>query len=224
MDKLYIIEWRNSDARYYVDIIPQSFLETFVALRKQTHPMVGRLGEVKDDVIIATCDVEPLPDGSLLLRYGGDNAAANAEADVYVGDVRINRSHFEGATTLDWRGPEDADFTPLPVKVAAVFSEGSKKSATRLIPDRSSYLRTLVHALGQHRGECEACGIKPHPGYGDAGSAMFEAHHIAPLRKGPRLTGLADLAYLCANCHRVITRMGDPDINEFIQQIRDAAK
>ncbi|MNW10501.1 HNH endonuclease [compost metagenome] len=37
--------------------------------------------------------------------------------------------------------------------------------------------------------------------------AMFEAHHLVPLAEtGERKTRLADLALLCACCHRLIHR------------------
>jgi 5-methylcytosine-specific restriction protein A len=53
---------------------------------------------------------------------------------------------------------------------------------------------------------CEACGFEPAGRYGDRGRVLIECHHTRPvhtLRPGES-TRLADLALLCANCHRAI--------------------
>lgn len=54
---------------------------------------------------------------------------------------------------------------------------------------------------------CEACGFSFVKTYGDAAGDYIEAHHRVPLSalKGePTNTVIADLAPLCANCHRVL--------------------
>jgi hypothetical protein len=53
---------------------------------------------------------------------------------------------------------------------------------------------------------CEACGMNFAEVYGDIGTGYIEAHHKTPismLQEGAKTT-LADLAGLCANCHRII--------------------
>jgi 5-methylcytosine-specific restriction protein A len=53
---------------------------------------------------------------------------------------------------------------------------------------------------------CEACGFDFAERYGERGWGFVECHHTRPvhtLRPGER-TRLADLALLCANCHRMI--------------------
>jgi 5-methylcytosine-specific restriction protein A len=54
--------------------------------------------------------------------------------------------------------------------------------------------------------ECEACGFDFSVNYGELGVGFAECHHRLPLASlGPRTgTRLADLAILCANCHRMI--------------------
>ncbi|WP_405140686.1 HNH endonuclease [Sphaerisporangium sp. NBC_01403] len=43
--------------------------------------------------------------------------------------------------------------------------------------------------------------------YGDCGAGYIECHHVIPLHQaGEGLTKLADLALICANCHRMIHR------------------
>jgi HNH endonuclease len=53
---------------------------------------------------------------------------------------------------------------------------------------------------------CEACGMNFTEVYGAIGEGYIEAHHKIPismLQEGAKTT-LADLAGLCANCHRII--------------------
>ena len=55
------------------------------------------------------------------------------------------------------------------------------------------------------RLECGACGFDFERAYGKLGTGFAECHHVAPvseLRPGQR-TNLADLAIVCANCHRM---------------------
>jgi 5-methylcytosine-specific restriction protein A len=56
--------------------------------------------------------------------------------------------------------------------------------------------------------ECEVCGFDSQAVYGDLGHGFAECHHIKPLAElepGQR-TRLADLAIVCANCHRMLHR------------------
>lgn len=54
---------------------------------------------------------------------------------------------------------------------------------------------------------CEACGLEFYRQYGVAGAGYIECHHRVPLSEsGEITTRLADLALLCANCHRVAHR------------------
>jgi 5-methylcytosine-specific restriction protein A len=65
--------------------------------------------------------------------------------------------------------------------------------------------RKKQQVLDQH-GElrCEACDVAPEQRYGEAGRRALEVHHRLPLVEGVRSTRVADLALLCANCHRAI--------------------
>lgn len=69
---------------------------------------------------------------------------------------------------------------------------------------------------------CEACGLDPVGLYGDIGDAVIECHHLRPLAdSGPRTTRLADLALLCASCHRAIHQVRpSPAICTFAASIR----
>ncbi|MBT2493868.1 HNH endonuclease, partial [Streptomyces sp. ISL-96] len=52
--------------------------------------------------------------------------------------------------------------------------------------------------------QCEVCAFHFGRTYGALGEGYIEVHHVLPLHiSGPRETKLEDLAFLCANCHRM---------------------
>jgi len=57
-----------------------------------------------------------------------------------------------------------------------------------------------------NRLACEACGFDFAASYGDLGYGFAECHHTVPIAEltEDHRTRLADLAILCANCHRMI--------------------
>lgn len=70
---------------------------------------------------------------------------------------------------------------------------------------RAAKLSSVRAAGGQIA--CEVCGFDFESRYGDVGAGYIEVHHVRPLHdSGPTKTRLADLALLCANCHRMIHR------------------
>ena len=65
---------------------------------------------------------------------------------------------------------------------------------------------TAVQASGMPI-ECEVCGFNFGSTYGPRGEGYIEVHHRKPLHvSGPTRTRPADLALLCANCHRMCHR------------------
>lgn len=72
--------------------------------------------------------------------------------------------------------------------------------------------RALVQAkkkdvLQKHgRLQCEACSFDFAEAYGPIGDGIIDIHHIKPVHtlKPGETTKLAELALLCANCHRII--------------------
>lgn len=93
---------------------------------------------------------------------------------------------------------------------AASSSEGERKLRSHFVRERSPRLRAdKLAAFRAEHGQlcCEICGhveVGVYPS--DFGDKMFEVHHRAPLAKAaePVRTTLADLAVLCANCHRSV--------------------
>ena len=55
---------------------------------------------------------------------------------------------------------------------------------------------------------CEACTFDFERKYGELGKGYIECHHRFPLAENTieQVTALADLAFVCANCHRMLHR------------------
>jgi len=66
--------------------------------------------------------------------------------------------------------------------------------------------RRVRHETG--RLQCEVCGFDFESVYGELGSGFAECHHTKPLAdlRAAETTKVADLAIVCANCHRMIHR------------------
>lgn len=89
------------------------------------------------------------------------------------------------------------------------FAEGKTVTRTHLRRERAPQLRRKL--LAQRRGDgrlhCDICGVTTTSADSGISEAIFECHHVRPLAtQGERKTKVADLALLCANCHRKIHR------------------
>lgn len=71
---------------------------------------------------------------------------------------------------------------------------------------RARKLRQL--AAAGIRPACEACGLVPDLVFGPGSDPVLECHHVHPLQLGERTTNVADVALLCASCHRAIHLRG----------------
>jgi len=96
-----------------------------------------------------------------------------------------------------------------------IFIEGNETEGLSIRRSRSRRLRALavVHFRRQGRLGCEACGFDFGKAYGDRGRGYIEIHHRVPIYmyegedlKRKLREALANLAALCANCHRMIHR------------------
>ncbi|MFB6828625.1 HNH endonuclease [Streptomyces hydrogenans] len=74
--------------------------------------------------------------------------------------------------------------------------------------DRGLRDRKVRQALRRNQPlACEVCAFDFGRVYGQLGAGYVEVHHRLPLYiSGPRETLLEDLAFLCANCHRMCHR------------------
>ena len=61
---------------------------------------------------------------------------------------------------------------------------------------------------------CLACGFNFETAYGELGKNYIEAHHVVPVSvsagKEKQVNLLEDFLVLCANCHKMIHRLGEP--------------
>jgi len=101
----------------------------------------------------------------------------------------------------------------------ASASEGERKLQAHHRRERSGWLkREKIKAVAAEEGavQCELCRTQGIPWYpGHLAQKIFEVHHRRPLAEAeaPVRTRLADLAVLCANCHRAVHASKDIESN-----------
>jgi predicted HNH restriction endonuclease len=119
---------------------------------------------------------------------------------------------------LGWFSAEGIGTHPLIAQLAPLTAlEGERQRRLVIHRHREMSLRRakLDAFRREHDGRlfCEVpgCGFNFEVVYGELGSGFAEVHHLAPLgeRGQPVSTTLADLAVVCANCHRMIHRNND---------------
>ncbi|MEX1096290.1 MAG: HNH endonuclease [Planctomycetales bacterium] len=113
---------------------------------------------------------------------------------------------IERAESLVSEAPDEGDLPDI-----EEFLEG--KTLTRLHISRERNRALVRRKLDQILTTtgclaCEACGFDFARAYGDMGAGFAECHHVVPLSElpGARSTRLAELAVVCANCHRMLHR------------------
>jgi 5-methylcytosine-specific restriction enzyme A len=107
-----------------------------------------------------------------------------------------------------------------------VFVEGRLLTAVHRERDRRARKMLLKKRQQLGRLTCDVCGHGPKVSDPELAAAGFEAHHLLPLATtGPTKTKLADLALLCAVCHRLIhramhLRRGWVSVEDFSREVR----
>lgn len=118
-----------------------------------------------------------------------------------------------GAATALRQGIGTGALHEIPEDPDELDDEGNSAIEGRLLArwalhrerDRGIRARKIARAekLGQPL-QCEVCAFDFGHFYGTLGKGYIEVHHRLPLHiSGPRETKLDDLAFLCANCHRM---------------------
>ena len=116
------------------------------------------------------------------------------------------------STEIDMEGsPAREELSRRARDAAFEFAEGQRSQRESSFFRRNPRLREeAIKRLGV---QCIACGLEFGKRYGPAGAGYIEIHHLNPLAERtdaaarvPRMTTVADLVPLCANCHRVIHR------------------
>ncbi|MFF3352564.1 HNH endonuclease [Streptomyces sp. NPDC002917] len=119
---------------------------------------------------------------------------------------------LEAATALR-QGIGTGELHEIPEDPDELDDEGNSAIEGRLLArwalyrerDRGLRIRKIARSekLGQPL-QCEVCAFDFGHFYGTLGRGYIEVHHRLPLHiSGPRETKLDDLAFLCANCHRM---------------------
>ncbi len=101
---------------------------------------------------------------------------------------------------LDERWKQVAGFVPERFRAAwqqrTGFTEGARSELVLSRAERDPAVRRA--ALAHHGRRCMACGFTPRV------DSQLDVHHLNPVADGgERVTTLADVAVLCANCHRL---------------------
>ncbi|MFJ8791126.1 HNH endonuclease [Streptomyces sp. NPDC102462] len=129
-------------------------------------------------------------------------AFTNREAEMLQAAQAIEDGIGSGELHLIPPQPDEVDNDGV-----AAAIEGRLLVRRALARERDPKLRRAkikkVQALGRPL-VCEVCGFDFARAYGDLGEGYIEVHHVTPLFvSGAKETKLADLACLCANCHRM---------------------
>lgn len=100
--------------------------------------------------------------------------------------------------------PPDEDFTAPEGRVLYLLHR-SRERDTKLVQKKKASALQLHGTLA-----CEVCAFDFAKFYGPLGEAFIECHHTKPLAQLEvnATTSLADLALVCANCHRMLHRGG----------------
>ncbi|MFJ2216972.1 HNH endonuclease [Streptomyces sp. NPDC101062] len=113
-------------------------------------------------------------------------------------------------------GISSGELTKLEEQPDEIADDGTTAREGRLLArwalsrERNPGLRARKIKAARARGipiQCEVCSFNFGRIYGAMGEDFIEVHHVLPLHiSGPRETKLADLAFLCSNCHRMCHR------------------
>lgn len=146
--------------------------------------------------------LDPNYDGVGMSRGGRGDAAV---WDEFSGDPalvrRLAAAIQHGATTAP-------DAAALPEEDEDEVGEGRLLYRLHRARERNrSIVKRKKAAVLKAGGKlaCEACDLVFAEMYGSVGGDYIEVHHRVPLHvSGPTTTRIADLALICANCHRMI--------------------
>lgn len=98
----------------------------------------------------------------------------------------------------------------VPIEGEEFVLEGRLRFRRHFIRERDRGIVERKKLRATRSGEglaCEVCGFNFAKEYGSLGDGYVECHHTVPLSTtGERTTRIADLALVCANCHRMIHR------------------
>jgi predicted HNH restriction endonuclease len=174
--------------------------------------------------------------GNAILDYASikEHLDFNSINGFDLGQLKIQFDKFnEGQVSkIQWRDDDQDNFSAAPVRVRTIDDdgmlasgnfEGAQRLVTHLASERKPAIRArkVEDVLGKGLPlSCEACGFDFGLCYPGIGDGFCEVHHKIWLADGERDTQLADLAILCANCHRMIHRTDRLSVEAFSQLLK----
>lgn len=203
------LTWHEKDAWNWRDVLPPSWFAAEKSRPEAEHGCYSPEGQR----IAAWCSLR-VEGRHAWLDYGaGDNAARNLANGIYRDHLLLtfvdeSRESLELVEYLVAGAKTKAKVT-IGNDVDAAVAEGDAKLVRHLHRERDPDLRRdKIAEVRERTGElaCEACGFDALAAYVGIENAC-EVHHRMEIAKGPRLTGLKDLAILCASCHSAIHRI-----------------
>lgn len=95
-------------------------------------------------------------------------------------------------------------------KAESEFPEGKEKEVRHKAHERNTaqVQKAKANYIQNNGAVCQICGFDFKKVYGDVGAEYIEAHHTIPVSemKEGDITKVKDLAFVCANCHRMLHR------------------
>jgi hypothetical protein len=170
--------------------------------------LVGTVGQGKDRVIVNVNRVEGVMRQAVEWSEETDvpivPSVAWSEVAGRFGGVRI----WQRIT-----GPDAVKFIHAIADELRTMSDVSEREgASRAARCRQRSTKNRIRKLDAAQGVCEGCTRNFRFGFGVRGDRALEVHHRKPLHEttGEIQTRLADLAVLCASCHRLVH--ADPEL------------
>jgi 5-methylcytosine-specific restriction protein A len=141
----------------------------------------------------------------------GGRADAEVFRDFWPDPTRLASTAEAIRSAIASGDAHDADDVLNPEPEFAEAPEGRLLSRRHAVRERNPKLvaKKKAQVLQAHGSlRCEGCGFDFAVMYGRHGEGFIECHHTRPLAtlKPGSTTKLADLALVCANCHRMIHR------------------
>lgn len=178
--------------------------------------LISCVGQGKSRMVVSLCVVEGHEKGIALWDPATD---VPVTSPVAWSDV-MHAAGLPARAREMYDGPErDAVLDGLVRCIRDVVVLSDEEGEQRLTVCRERSRANREAKLAASDGSCEACGTNLLQLFPDRGRRALEVHHRVPLSSRPKgvlHTTLADLAVLCATCHRLVH--ADPDVR--IDQVR----
>lgn len=193
----------SADAKALAALLSQGKLHPGVSLPRDFRTP-NSIQRKSYDLVTAGQDYEGVPTrgGKLAAVVMAEFVADPEGMEVKAGAIRgLLQS---GADLAPLSGPDDD-----PDEQTAAHEGGVIEMLAKRRERDRSLRKKKIQAVESAGGPiaCEACGFNFETAYGERGAGYIEVHHVNPLHvTGLTSTSLADLALVCANCHRMCHR------------------